>query len=190
MESTRYLIVGGGMTADAAARGIREHDAGGSVLLVSAEADPPYLRPPLSKKLWAGGDEAKIWCGTEHLGWSRGLPGRRIERLDLAGHRATDDRGEEIAWEKLLLATGGRPRTLPAGDGIVYFRTLADYRKLRERAQPGATAVVLGGGFIGSEIAAALSAAGCNVTMVFPEPAIGSRLSAGRSRDVRHRSLP
>ena len=59
-----YLIVGGGMTADAAVKGIREHDADGSIVLVGAEPHPPYKRPPLTKRLWSGGDEAKIWQHT------------------------------------------------------------------------------------------------------------------------------
>ena len=58
---TKYLIVGGGMTADAAVKGIREHDVDGSIVLVGAETHPPYKRPPLTKGLWSGGDEAKIW---------------------------------------------------------------------------------------------------------------------------------
>ena len=186
MLSTRYLIVGGGLTADAAARGIRACDADGPVLLVSAEADAPYARPPLSKKLWTGGDEEKIWCRTGELDGVEVSLGCRIATLDLAGRRATDDRGQEIAWEKLLLATGGRPRTLGAGDGIVYYRTLADYRALRGRARKGAIAVVVGGGFIGSEIAAALSSVGCKVTMIFPS----LRSARASCRPVSPRSSP
>jgi NADPH-dependent 2,4-dienoyl-CoA reductase/sulfur reductase-like enzyme len=178
VQTTRYLIVGGGMTADAAAKGIRERDPDGPILLVSAEPDPPYARPPLTKDLWKGKDEAKIWRGTDKLDGVELRLGRRIASLDLDARRATDDAGEEIAWEKLLLATGGRPRTLgpSGGDGIVYFRTLADYHDLRERAHEGARAVVIGGGFIGSELAAALASAGCSVTMVFPEDGIAARL--------------
>lgn len=187
MQTTRYLIVGGGMTADAAAKGIRERDPDGPILLVSAEPDPPYARPPLTKDLWKGKDEAKIWRGTDALEGVELRLGRRIESIDLDARRATDDAGEEIAWEKLLLATGGRPRTLgPAGgDGIVYFRALADYHQLRERAREGVRAVVIGGGFIGSELAAALASAGCKVTMVFPEDGIAARvLPAGLSTFV------
>jgi NADPH-dependent 2,4-dienoyl-CoA reductase/sulfur reductase-like enzyme len=177
VHTTRYLIVGGGMTADAAARGIRDHDADGAILIVGEEPVAPYARPPLSKKLWAGGAEEKIWRRTEELDRVELRTGRRIVSLDLDGRRATDDTGEEIAWEKLLLATGGTPRRLGgAGEGIVYFRTLADYHHLRERAREGATAAVVGGGFIGSEIAAALSSAGVKVTMVFPEEGIAWRL--------------
>jgi NADPH-dependent 2,4-dienoyl-CoA reductase/sulfur reductase-like enzyme len=175
MISTRYLVVGGGMTGDAAVKGIREHDADGSIVLVGAEQHAPYARPPLTKKLWSGGDESTIWRGTDEAGADLRL-GRRIVSLDLDGRTARDDAGETYAWEKLLLATGGRPRTITDGDGVVYFRTLDDYRAVRARAREGARAVVVGGGFIGSEIAAALTVNGCRVTMVFPEAGIASRV--------------
>jgi NADPH-dependent 2,4-dienoyl-CoA reductase/sulfur reductase-like enzyme len=175
MHSTRYLIVGGGMTGDAAAKSIREHDADGSIALVGDDPQPPYKRPPLTKGLWSGGDEAKIWCGTADAGVELRL-GRRINAIDVDARRATDDQGEEYAWEKLLLATGGRPRELDGAEGVVYFRTLDDYRRVRAQAVEGARFVVIGGGFIGSEIAAALTGAGCRVTMVFPDQGIASRL--------------
>ena len=82
MQSTRYLIVGGGMTGDAAVKGIRERDPDGSIVLVGAEQHPPYARPPLTKGLWSGADEAKIWRGTEDAGVDLRL-GRRIVSLDL-----------------------------------------------------------------------------------------------------------
>ena len=176
MSTSRYLLVGGGMTADAAAEGIRAHDADGTITLVGAEPHPPYKRPPLTKGLWAGGDEAKIWRGTADRGVELVL-GRRIVDLDLEARRAVDDKGAEYTYEKLLLATGGRPRKLAdADDDVVYFRTLDDYRTLRARAGDGTSFVVVGGGFIGSEIAAALTSAGSRVTMVFPDAAIASRL--------------
>jgi NADPH-dependent 2,4-dienoyl-CoA reductase/sulfur reductase-like enzyme len=175
MISTRYLVVGGGMTGDAAVKGIREHDADGSIVLVGAEQHAPYARPPLTKKLWSGGDESTIWRGTDEAGADLRL-GCRIVSLDLDGRTARDDAGETYAWEKLLLATGGRPRTITDGDGVVYFRTLDDYRAVRARAREGARAVVVGGGFIGSEIAAALTVNGCRVTMIFPEAGIASRV--------------
>ena len=175
MISTRYLIVGGGMTGDAAVKGIREHDPVGSIVLVGGEHHAPYARPPLTKKLWTGGDETKIWRGTTETGADVRL-GRRIVSLDLDGRTAADDAGETYAWEKLLLATGGRPRTIPGSDGVVYFRTLDDYREVRARVHEGARAVVVGGGFIGSEIAASLTTNGCRVTMVFPETGIASRV--------------
>jgi len=175
----RYLIVGGGMTADAACKGIREHDPDGSIGLVGGEEHEPYARPPLSKALWQGKDEASIWRGTRERGVELHL-GRRVVSLDLDAHRATDDAGDAYGYERLLLATGGRPRRLPgdadAGGAVVYYRTLDDYRAVRGLAREGASVVVIGGGFIGSEMAAALHGAGCRVTMVFPEAGIGARL--------------
>jgi 3-phenylpropionate/trans-cinnamate dioxygenase ferredoxin reductase component len=176
MKTSRYLIAGGGMTGDAATQGIRDHDADGSITLVGSELHPPYKRPPLTKGLWSGGDEAKIWRGTADRGVDLVL-GRSIVSLDLDAKRATDDAGDEYAWEKLLLATGGTPRELGNADGdVIYFRTLDDYRKLRALADGGAHVVVVGGGFIGSELAAALTGAGARVTMLFPEAAIASRV--------------
>lgn len=176
MHSTRYLIVGGGMTADAAAKGVREHDADGAIAIVAAETHPPYARPPLTKGLWKGGDEAKIWRGTDALAGVELRTGRRISSLDLDAHSAVDDQGEEYRYERLLLATGSRPRELAGSEGVIYFRTYDDYRSLRGVAKEGAHVVVIGGGFIGSEIAASLVGSGCRVTMVFPEPSIGWRL--------------
>lgn len=138
MRSTSYLIVGGGLTADSACRGIRERDPDGSILVVGDEPHPPYLRPPLSKALWKGDDESTIWRGTEELGVELRL-GRRVVTLDLDAHTVTDDGGESYSFERLLLATGGRPRLLPfGGEQVVYFRTLDDYRQLRPLADGGA----------------------------------------------------
>ena len=176
MKESRYLIVGGGLTGDAACRGIREIDAEGEIVLVGAEPHPPYARPPLSKALWKGKSEDTVWRGTEALGVDVRV-GRRIVALDLAAREARDDRGERYRYEKLLLAPGVRPRRLPfGGDDVIYFRTLDDYRRLRVLADRKARVVVIGGGFIGSEIAAALTLNGCAVTMVFPEPGIGARI--------------
>ena len=176
MDTTRYLIVGGGLTADAACKGIREHDPDGRILVVGDEAHPPYLRPPLSKALWKGDEESTIWRRTAELGVELRL-GRRIVALDLERREARDDKDETYGYDKLLLATGGRPRRLPFGDdAVIYFRTLDDYRRLRTLADHGARVCVIGGGFIGSEIAAALALNDCAVTMVFPEAGIGTRI--------------
>src|SRR6476660_1727865 len=174
MTTTTYLIVGDGMTGDMAAKGIREHDAEGQIVVVGAEPYAVYKRPILTKGLWSGAPEEKLW--REPAPGTDVVTGRRIVSLDLDGHTATDDAGEEYAWERLLLATGARPRQIPGADGVVWFRTLDDYRQLRERVTEGSHVVVIGGGFIGSEIAAALTGAGVRVTMVFPEAGIGFRL--------------
>lgn len=164
------------MTADAACRGIRDHDLEGTIGVFAGEGHPPYARPPLSKALWAGKDEGTIWRGTADLGADVRV-GSRIVSLDLDARTVTDDRGETHGYERLLIATGGSPRRLPAaGDEVIHFRTLDDYRRLRELAGEGTRVVVVGGGFIGSEIAAALMSNGCAVTMVFPEDGIGARL--------------
>ncbi len=177
MHTTRYLIVGAGMTGDMAAKGIREHDPDGSIVLVGADPHPPYKRPLLTKGLWQGAPEEKLW--REPAEGVELATGRRIVSLDLGAHRATSDSGEEYEWERLLLATGAQPRQIPGAEGVVWLRTLDDYRRVRELATEGARFVVIGGGFIGSEIAAALNGAGCRVTMVFPEPGIAHRLLPG-----------
>jgi NADPH-dependent 2,4-dienoyl-CoA reductase/sulfur reductase-like enzyme len=175
MTEAPYLVVGGGMTADAACKGIREADPDAAIVLVGAEEHPPYDRPPLSKALWKGSEEETVWRDTADAGVEL-RNGRRIVSLDLDGTTATDDQGESYRYGKLLFATGGRPRRLPFGDDVVYFRTLDDYRRLRALADGGARFVVIGGGFIGSEIAAALAMNGRPVTIVFPEPGVCARI--------------
>src|SRR5215213_5055229 len=171
-----YLIVGGGMAADAAARGIREVDPHGTIGLISSEPDPPYKRPPLSKKLWQGKPLDSVRLGTDELGVDLHL-GRTVRLLDLRHKRVVDDRGTEYGFDKLLLATGVKPRRLPVGGHwITYYRTLKDYQSLREEAARGQRFAVIGGGFIGSEIAASLATNGKEVVMIFPEAGIGSRL--------------
>jgi 3-phenylpropionate/trans-cinnamate dioxygenase ferredoxin reductase subunit len=176
MADYRYLVVGGGMTGDAAARGIRDHDAEGTIGMFGGESHEPYARPPLSKGLWTGKEESSIFRGTPELDVEINA-GRRIASLDLDARTVTDDEGNAHSYEKLLLATGGTPRRLPGnGDDVIYYRTLDDYRRLRGIAREGVRAVVVGGGFIGSEIAAALTMNGCAVTIVFPDAGIGARL--------------
>lgn len=134
MHHFPYLIVGGGMTGDAAARGIRERDATGAIGLIGAEADPPYARPPLSKALWKGEPLDSVWRKTSDLGVTLHL-GHRAVALDLRNKRLTDDRGVDASFDKLLIATGGTTRRLPfGGDRVIYFRTLDDYHRLRALA--------------------------------------------------------
>jgi 3-phenylpropionate/trans-cinnamate dioxygenase ferredoxin reductase component len=171
-----YLIVGGGMTADAAVRGIREVDAGAFIGLIGDEPDPPYSRPPLTKALWKGDPLESVWRKTGDLGVELHL-GRRATTLDLRARTVADDHGTSYPFDKLLLATGGKPRRLSfGGDDVIYFRTLADYRSLRVQADAGRSFAVIGGGFIGSEIAAVLAMQGCRVTLLFPGEGIGARI--------------
>jgi 3-phenylpropionate/trans-cinnamate dioxygenase ferredoxin reductase subunit len=176
MADFRYLIVGGGMTADAAVEGIRLADSTGNIAVVSDEQHPPYKRPPLSKSLWKGDPLESIWLETPRKGIDL-LLSRTITDIDPGRKRAIDNEGRSYTFTKLLLATGGRVRRLP-GDppGVIYYRTLDDYRKLRALTERGNSFAVVGGGFIGAEIAAALSMNGKSVTMIFPEEAIGSRV--------------
>lgn len=170
-----HLIIGAGMTADAAAHAIHETDPGASIGVIGAEKHPPYNRPPLSKALWKDAGENSIWRPTADSGAQLFL-GRRAVALDADAHTVTDDRGDRYEYGKLLLATGGSARR-PAfeGDRILAYRSLDDYHRLLELAGKNARIVVIGGGFIGSEIAAALAGHGCRVTMVFPEPVLGAR---------------
>ncbi len=176
MEHFRYLIVGGGMAADAAVKAIRELDTEGNIAVVSADSDPPYKRPPLTKKLWMGKPEDIIWLKTPERGVEMRL-GRTITVVDPSNKRATDDQGGGYSYDKLLLATGGTPRRLPfEAEGAIFYRTHADYRHLRELTERGDRFVVIGGGFIGSEIAAALAMNDKRVTMIFPSTGIGEKV--------------
>ena len=176
MTSYQYLIVGGGMTADAAAKAIREADANGTIGIVSSEPHPPYARPPLSKSLWKGESEDTVWKHTETANVAMQL-GRRVTAINPQKKSVIDDRGNAISYEKLLLATGGTPRRLPlSSEQIIYYRTYDDYRRLRALANEKLKFLVLGGGFIGSEVAAALRMSGRDVTMLVPEDGIGARV--------------
>jgi len=177
MPSFEYLIVGGGMTADAAARGIRDVDKNGSIGVVSSEPVPPYNRPPLTKGLWKGKPLSSIWRNTEKLAGVVLHLGRTVRQIDPQAKTILDEQETVYTYGKLLLATGGTPRRLPfGGDDIIYFRTHADYERLRALADQHSRFAVIGGGFIGSEIAAALAMNGKQAVMVFPDKAIGSRM--------------
>ncbi len=176
MKSYKYLIIGAGMTADAAVRGIRELDAGGSIGLIGIENDPPYDRPPLSKGLWKGKPIERIWRDTQTMGVELNL-GRRVTTLNVDDLSVVDNGGEIYTGQKLLLATGGKPRRFPFGnDQIIYFRTLNDFRSLKHLCENGQNFAVIGGGFIGSEIAAALTMNGKHVRMLFRGTLIGENL--------------
>src|SRR5262249_1769757 len=157
MERCKYLIIGGGLAADAAMRGIREVDRSGSILAVSDEEDPTYDRPPLSKALWKGTAIDSIWRHTELPGAELRL-NTKIVSLDRISKTAIDAAGNAFAYDRLLLATGGSPRRIcDADSSVIYFRRLADFKRAWDLASRGAQFAVIGGGFIGSELAAALA---------------------------------
>lgn len=176
MPDYKYLIIGGGMTAAAAVAGIREGDHDGSIGVVSTEAHPPYNRPPLSKTLWKGDSLDSIWRKIDGNGVTSHV-GRTVQSLDRENRRVVDDQNTSYTYDKLLLATGCRTRRLPfGGDDIVYFRTVDDYLRLRDMTTHGDRLAIIGGGFIGSELAASLAAIGKHPVLMFPADTIGSRM--------------
>ncbi len=176
MQDYKYLIIGGGMTADAAVEGIREVDPTGTIGIITKENNPPYKRPPLTKGLWKGEELESIWLETSksivqlHVN-------RTVVKIDPVAKTIVDDQGTQYSYQKLLFATGGTPRKLQkAPDEVIYFRTVDDYKKVLSLAENIDRFAVIGGGFIGSEIAAALNITGKKVTMIFPEVGPGALL--------------
>ncbi|HEU0296875.1 MAG TPA: FAD-dependent oxidoreductase [Anaerolineales bacterium] len=175
MKHYKYLIIGGGLAGDGATRGIREIDQEGSIGLIGMEAAPPYMRPNLSKGLWKGRPLEKIWRKTEERAELN--LGRNVTQVDPQKKTVQDDKGDEYTYDKLLFATGGSPKHLPLeAHDIIYFRNFEDYQHLRGMADTKERFVVIGGSFIGSELAAALTIVGRKVTMIFPGEAIGDNI--------------
>jgi len=117
-----------------------------------------------------------IWRKTENKGVKVHL-GAVAKEIVPGQKRVVDDKGDVFTYQELLLATGGRPRLLPFGqDQIICFRTLSDYRRLRALTETGRRFAVIGGGFIGSELAAALALNGKEPVMIFPGKDIGDRV--------------
>ena len=171
-----YVIVGGGFAGASAVQGIREIDPLGTALLIGEETHLPYDRPPLSKKLWLGKKKIEdiFLHGREFYDKNAVTMtlGMKAAKIDPGAKMVFGANGERHGFGKLLLATGCAPRRLaiPGGDleGICYFRNLDDYLQIRNQAAEGKSVLIVGGGFIGSELAAVLSAT-LNVTMLFPD---------------------
>lgn len=187
-----YIIVGGGMVADNAAKGIREQDPTGSILVVGNDVDAPYTRPALSKKLWTDEEFTtdKVPLGTEETG-ATVVTGTTVTGLDREAHTITTDAGDTHTYRSLLLATGAAPAQLdlPPSERVVYFRTFADYRRLRALASEGTHVAVVGGGYIGTEIAAALSLNGVTVTLVTSDDVVGGHMFPETLAREFHRSF-
>jgi 3-phenylpropionate/trans-cinnamate dioxygenase ferredoxin reductase component len=179
-----YVIVGAGLAGASAAKAIRERDTEGTILIIGCEQHYPYHRPPLSKSLWKGSKEVKdAFVESPSFYEENGIRLRlatMVTGVDTVGNLVVDDSGHSVGFGKLLLATGGVPRILPVPGGddeaIVYYRYLDEYMRLKERVKAGASAVVIGGGFIGSEMAAAFAMNDARTTLLFPEPYICARI--------------
>nr|XP_027236155.1 apoptosis-inducing factor 1, mitochondrial-like [Penaeus vannamei] len=208
-EHVPYLIIGAGTASVAAFRAIKAKDAKAKVLVISGEGEAPYMRPPLSKELWYSEEPEtatklrfKQWNGKERrfVLWevygfhlpsflhifcnSNGefaLKGHMAVKLDVHKKRVYLDDGTEITYDKCLIATGGKPKSLPildrAGEDIqkrvTLFRGIKDFQTLHSIAQEGKHITIIGGGFLGSELACALGHKGKTskgkVTQVYPE---------------------
>lgn len=176
MKHYTYLIIGGGMTADAAVRGIREMDNTSSIGIIGEEFDPPYARPPLSKGLWKGASVDDIWLHTDALDVALHL-GCKVVSIDTTQKVVIDEHDKAYGYDTLLLATGGTPRRLPfGGQSVTYYRTYADFKRIMSMADEGKSFAVIGGGFIGAEVAAALRMHGNAVSIFFPEDGICARV--------------
>jgi NADPH-dependent 2,4-dienoyl-CoA reductase/sulfur reductase-like enzyme len=167
------VIVGASLAGMRAAATLRDEGYAGTVVVVGDEEHVPYDRPPLSKQFLAGKwDESRISLvapgKTEELGLDLRL-GRRAESIDIEGHEIVLDDGSSLQFDKAVIATGSHPRSLrgvPLSDTVMTLRTLDDSRRLASVIQPGARLVVVGGGFIGSEVAATASSLGASVTVL------------------------
>jgi 3-phenylpropionate/trans-cinnamate dioxygenase ferredoxin reductase component len=174
---TRVVIAGGGLAAQRCCETLRARGHEGPITMVCAEDRAPYDRPPLSKGLLAGAT-ADAELALRPPGWHAEhdvelLTGVRATGIDRAGRRLRTDRAGSLAYDRLLIATGARPRRLPvlcdAGalrPGVHELRTAADARRLRAALRPGARLAVVGAGFVGLEVAATARALGVEVTVV------------------------
>nr|WP_062340063.1 FAD-dependent oxidoreductase [Herbidospora sakaeratensis] len=173
-----FVIIGAGLAGAKAAATLREEGYEGGVTLLGAEHERPYERPPLSKGYLQGFSELeKVYVHPE--GWYRDHDvdlrlGTAATAIDRPAREVVLGTGERVAYEKLLIATGATPRPLPVEgadlDGVHYLRTVADSQALKAAFAHGGNVVVIGGGWIGLETAAAARKAGCDVTVIEAEP--------------------
>jgi NADPH-dependent 2,4-dienoyl-CoA reductase/sulfur reductase-like enzyme len=185
MDSYRYVILGGGMVAGYAAQEMVERGLGnGELAIVSSDNVLPYERPPLSKGFLRGDeDEPSVYINDSAFYANHGIDvrlGTVVERVDAREKRLHLRAGGEVGFEQLLVATGSQVRTLdvPGADleGVLYLRSLDDSKRIRRAAEGRQTAVVIGSGFIGMEVAAVLAQLGLQTTMAFPDDRVWQRL--------------
>lgn len=168
-----YLLVGGGMASAHAAEGIRELDKTGSIGIISSDIDKPYTRPALTKKLWTDEDftvEDVVFDTIEETN-ATFIPNTDVTSIDKDNRTVTTENGDTYTYKKLLLATGGEPQRIdgPEDDRVFAFRTLENYRRLRSLAGKGKHAIVVGGSYIGTELAANLKLNETDVTFIYPQ---------------------
>ena len=179
-------IVGASLAGLRAAQAIRKAGYDGPVTVVGEEARPPYTRPPLSKELLVGEQEpdgCALAAGELEVDWRLGV---RAAGLDSERHELTLANGEVLAYEKLVIATGARPREWPGGpiglEGLYTLRTVEDALALRGALAGRPRLAIVGGGFIGCEVAASARKLGLDVTVIElapqPMPALGLELGA------------
>ncbi len=177
----QYVIVGNGVAGHRAAVELRRLDNDAAITLIGSDTDLPYDRPSLTKDFLLGHKDATQIVLKDALDYAQHriayMPGTIVDVID-AGNRRVTIAGREHGYDALLLATGSRPRLLPkgldAGNGF-YLRSLADARQLSEALRPGLRVVVIGGGFIGLEVAAAARIRGCAVTVAEARSSVLSR---------------
>jgi 3-phenylpropionate/trans-cinnamate dioxygenase ferredoxin reductase component len=181
------VIIGSGLTGGNAAVTLREEGFRGPVVVLSREPGVPFGRPPLSKTYLRSEEALDGWY-VRPADWYADHDvelrhGASVVAVDPAAHTVTLDSGEEVGYQKVLIATGGRNRRLgiPGADlpGTHYLRTVAECDAIKQEAVPGRRAVVIGSGFIGCEVAASLTQLGVRVTMVFPGRAPLDRVLGG-----------
>ena len=173
-----YVLVGGGMGSGFATLGIRDHDPDGSVLIISNETHVPYERPALTKKLWIDDEfqEEDTKIGAEDEDNVDIVFEREVVKITPEDQTVTLENGDVVSYGNLLLSTGGEPNSIegPEDEAVFTFRELDDYRKLRQRSGDQQEVIIVGGGYIGSELAASLSQNNTKVTMVFPQKQLGA----------------
>lgn len=178
-EAYDYVIVGGGMVAGNAVKGIREQDKEGKILVLSADNDVPYERPALTKKLWTDEDftEDQISIGAEEESALTLKLETIVSSIDRENKKVHLEDGSKVGYKKLLLATGGEPTVIdgPKDEHVIAFREWSDYRKLRQFSGEDQHVLILGGGYIGSELAAALIQNQTKVTLIYPEETLGDK---------------
>src|SRR5215204_4216081 len=160
MAKQTFIIVGAGLAGAKAAETLREEGFDGRVVLVGAEPERPYERPPLSKEYLRGEADAKPYVHAESFYAEHEIELRTataVERLDPHAGEVALSGGETLRFDRLLLATGAEPRRLPVPgadlDGVAYLRTTADSDAIRERLGAGCSLVTIGAGWIGAEVA-------------------------------------